>query len=285
MTKRLGRGLADIITTNAHVSAIAPSGSASFVMLRTEQIRAGRFQPRTVISDAGLEDLKASIKRSGVIEPVIVRPLAHGTYEVVAGERRLRATQALNIPEIPAIIRTLSDKETLEVSLIENIQRENLNPLEEAKGYERLLHEFGYTQEDIASAVGKDRATVSNLLRILALPQEIRQGVSEGRVTLGHAKALLSIEDKTKQLTLYRHVLRSGLSVRQTEAGARADAGGTRRRARQADPHARTLEEELQRTLGTRVHIHGRKKGGRITIDYFSSEDLTRILHALGVQA
>ncbi|MBI3997340.1 MAG: ParB/RepB/Spo0J family partition protein [Candidatus Omnitrophica bacterium] len=253
-------------------------------MLRTEQIRAGRFQPRTAISDAGLEDLKASIKRSGVIEPVIVRPLAHGTYEVVAGERRLRATQALNIPEIPAIIRTLSDKETLEVSLIENIQRENLNPLEEAKGYERLLHEFGYTQEDVASAVGKDRATVSNLLRILALPQEIRQGLSEGRVTLGHAKALLSVEDTTKQLALYRHVLRSGLSVRQAEAGARADAGGARRRVRQADPHARTLEEELQRTLGTRVHIHGRKKGGRITIDYFSSEDLTRILHALGVQ-
>lgn len=285
MTKRLGRGLADIITTNAHVSATAPSGSSSFVMLRTEQIRAGRFQPRTAISDAGLEDLKASIKRSGVIEPVIVRPLAHGTYEVVAGERRLRATQALNIPEIPAIIRTLSDKETLEVSLIENIQRENLNPLEEAKGYERLLHEFGYTQEDVASAVGKDRATVSNLLRILALPQEIRQGLGEGRVTLGHAKALLSVEDTTKQLALYRHVLRSGLSVRQTEAGARADAGSARRRARQADPHARTLEEELQRTLGTRVHIHGRKKGGRITIDYFSSEDLTRILHALGVQA
>ena len=166
-TKRLGRGLADIIDSPQ------VQHTASFVQLRVDQVRPGRFQPRTSINDTDLEELKASIKRSGVVEPVIVRPGPQGTYELVAGERRFRAAQALALPTIPAIIKTLSDQEALEWSLVENIQRENLNPLEEARGYDRLLSEFGYTQEDIATAVGKDRATVANLLRLLALPPEL----------------------------------------------------------------------------------------------------------------
>ena len=204
MTKRLGRGLADIIEP-------APQQATNFVMLRPDQIRHGRFQPRTTINEASLEELKASIKKSGVIEPVIVRPVAHGTYELVAGERRFRASQALGVGEIPAIIKGLSDKEALELSLVENVQRENLNPMEEAKGYERLLDEFGYTQEDIAAAVGKDRATIANLLRLLALPEEIQQGVREGHVAFGHVKALLSVPDRARQLELFRRIKRNGL--------------------------------------------------------------------------
>ena len=254
-------------------------------MLRTEQIRTSRVQPRTALSEAALEELKASIKRQGVIEPLIVRPIAHGTYELVAGERRLRAAQGIGIKEVPSIIKTLSDQEALELSLVENIQREDLNPIEEAKGYSRLLDEFGYTQEDIAAAVGKDRATIANMLRLLTLPEEIRQGLGSGAITMGHAKALLGIEDRAKQAALYRQAANGGLSVRQVEALAGTLAPARRRRVRRIDPQLKDLEDELRRTLGTKVSLIARKKGGRILIEYFSPEDLTRILRALGVSA
>ena len=276
-TKRLGRGLADIIESTPQ------NPSSSFVLLRTDQVRPGRFQPRSSINQAGLEELKASIKRSGVIEPIIVRPIAHGTYEVVAGERRLKASQALGIQEIPAIIKTISDKEALEYSLVENIQRENLNPMEEAKGYERLLDEFGYTQEDIASAVGKDRATIANTLRLLALPEEIQRGLSDNAITAGHAKALLSIEDRARQLDLFRQAAGGKLSVRQTEAIAGTLTPGRRRRVRRVDPQLRQLEDALRQALSTKVNVFARKKGGRIVIEFFSPDDLTRLLSVLKV--
>ena len=276
MTKRLGRGLADIIDAT-------PQNAASFVMLRTDQIRPGRFQPRATITEESLEELKVSIRRSGVIEPVIVRPIAHGTYELVAGERRFRASQAIGVKDVPAIIKSLSDKEALEFSLIENVQRENLNPLEEARGYARLLDEFGYTQEDIASTIGKDRATVANILRLLALPEEIQEGLRGGVITMGHAKALLVIPDGAKQAALYRRIKNEELSVRQVEGLAGTLAPAKRRRIRSADPQLKGLEDELRRTLGTKVTLMSRKKGGRLVIEYFSSEDLTRILRVLGV--
>ena len=230
MTKRLGRGLADIISTPAS-GASGPAGH-SFVTLRTDQIRASRFQPRTSMNEAALEELKASIKKSGVIEPVIVRPQAHGIYELVAGERRWRATQSLGIAEIPAIIKPLSDKDALEISLVENVQREDLNPIDEARGYARLLEEFGYTQEDIAEAVGRDRATIANLLRLLALPEEIQRAVRGGLVTMGHARALLAVEDRAKQLALFQQITAQQLNVRQTETLAGSWAPGKRRRGK-----------------------------------------------------
>lgn len=276
MTKRLGRGLADIIGSTAQ-------SSSNFVMLRTEQIRTSRFQPRTSMSDEGLEELKASIKRTGVIEPIVVRPIAHGTYELVAGERRLKASQAIGIQEVPAIVKTLSDQEALEFSLIENVQRENLNPLEEAGGYARLSNEFGYTQEDIAAAVGKDRATIANIVRLLGLPEEIRHGLGSGAITMGHAKVLLSLEDRQRQAELYKRVRAEGLSVRQTEALASAWVPAKKRRVRRVDPQLKPIEDELRRALGTKVSVVTRKKGGRILIDYFSQEDLTRILPLLGI--
>lgn len=281
MTKRLGRGLADIIDT-----AAAPGrGGASFVTLRTEQIKPNRLQPRAPLDEATLEELKASIKRSGVIEPLIVRPLAHGVYELVAGERRFRAAQAAGLQDVPAIVKTLSDREALEWSLTENVQRKDLNPLEEAQGYRRLLQEFGHTQEDLAAAVGKDRTTIANLLRLLTLPEEIQEGLRRDRITLGHAKVLLSLEDRTRQLTAFHEIVRKGLSVRQAEALARGLSTGARRKARRADPHLSALEDELRRVLGTRVTVVARAKGGRITVEYFSPEDLQRILGLLGISA
>ena len=277
--KRLGRGLADIISSPA-----SSDGPSSFVMLRIEQIRPGRFQPRGTIKDDGLEEMKASIKRSGVIEPIIVRPLAHGTYELVAGERRLKASQQLGIQEVPAIIKTLGDREALEFSLIENVQRENLNPLEEAKGYARLLDEFGYTQEDIATAVGKDRATIANLLRVLALPEEVQRELAAGKISLGHAKVLLSLADRLRQAELCQTAIAQGWSVRQLEAAAATLAPRRRRRAtRVGDPQLKALEDQLRQRLGTKVTLASRNKGGRIVVEYFSHEDLTRIVQVIGV--
>jgi ParB family chromosome partitioning protein len=278
MTKRLGRGLADLID--------APNGSeaGNYVMLKTDRIKTGRFQPREAIPEDGLEELKASIKRSGIIEPIIVRPIAHDTYELVAGERRLRASQALGLGEIPAVIKPLSDQQALEHSIVENIQREALNPLEQAKGFQRLLEEFGYTQEAIAASVGKDRTTVANILRLLTLPEEIREALGRGTMTMGHAKALLSLTDRARQLQAYHQVTRDGLSVRQTErlvgsAGARRLRG----RVRSGDPHVSALEDALRRAFGTKVRIISRKQGGRVVIEYFSPEDLSRILQVAGV--
>jgi ParB family chromosome partitioning protein len=275
-TKRLGKGLADLIRTTP---AAAPS---SFVMLRPEQIRSGRFQPRTKMSEAGLAELKASIKKSGVLEPVLVRPVAHGTYELIAGERRYRAAQAAGLTEIPAVIRPVSDREALEIGLVENIQREDLNPVEEAKGYERLLNEFGHTQEDVAAAVGKDRATIANLLRVLELPQEIREALAERQITLGHAKALLSITDRAAQLEAFRRIRKESLSVRQAETVASLSSPAKKRRAKRIDPSTQELENALRRALGTKVSVTARAKGGRIVIDYFNAEDLTRLLKLLG---
>ena len=278
MTKRLGRGLADIIAPSH------PQGTQNqnFVVLRIDQIRTGRFQPRAKANDASLEELKASIKKSGVIEPVLVRPVAHGIYELVAGERRLRASRAVGVTEIPAIIKTLSDKEALELSLVENVQRENLNPIEEAEGYERLLGEFGYTQEAIAGAVGRDRATIANLVRLLLLPEEIRQGVREGAVSMGHARALLGVQDRTKQVELFHQIKRGDLSVRQAEVLAGTWVAPKHRRARRVDPQLKELEDALRRALGTKVTLTTRTKGGRIVIEYFSQEDLARLLTLLG---
>ena len=277
-SKRLGRGLADIISTTA------AGADQNFVMLPVGQIRPGRYQPRSRFPDQAMEELKASIRQRGVIEPVIVRPVAHGSYELVAGERRFRAAQAIGLKEVPSIIRSLGDREALEYSLIENIQRENLNPVEEAKGYGRLLDEFGYTQEDIASAVGKDRATVANMLRILRLPADIQAGLEEGQISVGHAKVLVGVEGESRQRQLFERSVKGGLTVRQLEVLAGTWVPG-KRRARRTDPQTQGLEDELRRALGTKVSVLTRKKGGRLVIEYFSGEELTRILQALGVSA
>ena len=278
MEKRLGRGLAQIIESSAQATP-------SIIHLRTEQIRPSRYQPRQTFEPEKLEELKRSVKRHGIIQPVIVRPVAHGIYELVAGERRWRAAKELGLAEVPAIIRALDEQQTMEHSLIENLQREDLNPLEEAQALARLLSEFNYTQEQVADAVGKERSTVANLLRLLKLPTEIQHALREEKISEGHAKALLGVEPATKQLELFRVIVEKHLSVRQLEEAAGQWQPKARRRRRVPDPQLRALEEELKRVLGTKASIAARQRGGRIVIDYFSDEDLTRILQALGVSA
>ena len=189
MEKRLGKGLVQIIESSL------PS-STSLVLIATEQIRPCRYQPRQDINEAALEELKASIKQRGIIQPIIVRPIAHGTYELVAGERRWRAAKALGIREIPSIVKALSDQESLEYSLIENVQREELDPIEEARALGRLMSEFHYTQEQLSETIGKNRSSVANALRLLTLPEDIQAALRKGILTAGHAKALLGAEGK-----------------------------------------------------------------------------------------
>ena len=275
--KRLGKGLADLIEVPRETAA-AP---ATAVLLRPEQIRTSRFQPRASMNKASLEELKASIQQSGVLEPVIVRPIADGAYELIAGERRFRAAQAAGLTEIPAVIKPVSDQQALQLSIAENVQREDLNPLEEARGYLRLIDQFGYTQEAVADAVGKGRVTIANLLRVLRLPEEIRQALLDEKISLGHAKVLLSIEDRSRQAALFHEVVAKGLSVRHLEGIAATWAPARRRRARRIDPETAALEQELRRVFGTKVSVRTRQKGGRIVIEYFSSGELARILQLL----
>ena len=213
MEKRLGKGVAQIIESTAR-------STQNYVLVKTEQVRPSKYQPRETFRPEGLEELKESIKRHGIIEPIIVRPIAHGIYELVAGERRWRAAQLLGIQDIPAIIRALTDQETIEYSLIENLQREDLNPLEKAKSFERMVNEFSYSHEQIAEAVGKDRSSIANTLRLLKLPKELQAALGDGKITEGHAKVLLALDGHPKQVELFRRILSEGLSVRMLEEQA-----------------------------------------------------------------
>lgn len=275
--KRLGKGLAEIMEQTAPTSP-------SVVMIRTEQIKASRFQPRQQFNPASLDELKASIKRKGIVQPIIVRPIAHGIYELVAGERRWRAAQAIGIQEVPAIVRTISDKESMEVGLVENLQRDDLNAMEQARAFDRLIKEFGYTQEDVAETVSKDRATVANFLRLLALSQEIQQGVLDGKISAGHAKAILSVDNALRQLELFRETVRQQWSVRELERMTYVWQPRVPRKRRAQDAQTKVVEERLRQQLGTKVIVASRRKGGRIVIEYFSQDDLARILGALGVR-
>jgi ParB family chromosome partitioning protein len=277
MTKRMGRGFAEILESSR-------PESSGVMTVPVSQIKPGRYQPRQDIDEAALKELADSIKSKGVIQPLIVRPIAHGVYELVAGERRWRAAQAAGLAEVPVLVRALSDQETLEYSLIENLQRDDLNPIEEARGYARLMEEFSYSQEQLAERLGKDRSTVANALRVLKLPEEIQRAVRRGTLSQGHAKVLAGLEDRQRQLALFGKAVAEHLSVRQLEAlvGATALPRPARRR-RGADPHLAALEDALRTKLGTKVTLLGRKKGGRVIIEYFSTEDLARLLELLGV--
>jgi ParB family chromosome partitioning protein len=277
--------LADLIEPKRSDSSLAVASQApqrALLSLRVEQIRPGKFQPRSIAPEAGLEELKASIVQKGVIEPIIVRPSSDGGYELVAGERRWRAAQAAGLSQVPAIVQSLSDREALEYALIENVQRQDLNPWEEARGYLRLTEEFGYTQEQVAAAVGKDRATVANLLRTLKLPAEIQQALRDGRISLGHAKVLLGVEAISRQMELFERSMKEQLSVRQLEGQVAAWSPSRKRIARKPDSQMLELERALRQRFGTKVHVAAKDKGGRIVVEYFSAEDLGRIASLMG---
>jgi len=275
--KVLGRGL------NSLIPEPPPGPQEGLRMVEVDRIVPNRFQPRKRIED--LEGLATSIKENGIIQPVIVTE-ADGTYHLVAGERRWRAAQMAGILKIPAILRNVSDDRRLELALVENIQRQELNPLEEARAYDRLLSELHLTHEEVAHRVGKDRSTISNQLRLLKLPEKVQGMIADGHLDGGHAKALLSLPDAPAQIRAAEKVVAGRLSVREAEEMVRRLLSGTRREVRKPllrDPNIQAAEERLTRSLGTRVRIvSGRKKGtGKIEIDYYSEDELDRLFSLL----
>jgi len=251
--------------------------------LKTSSIQDNSLQPRTNYDDAKLNDLKASIKEKGVLQPILVRK-REGHYEVVAGERRLKAVRALDFEEIPAIIKEVTDQEAFVIALVENIQREELNPIEEAEAYRKLIEEFEYTQEAVAQSVGKDRSTISNLLRVLKLPVEIRKSVYDGDLSVGHARALLGVEIPAERDRLFVLTMKKGLSVRELENLVQSkNKGGARRANPQTtkDHEVVSLEEDLQKILGTKVRVMPQKKRGKVVIEYYSLDDLDRIIQII----
>ncbi len=279
MEKRvLGKGLKALIPDDVPQKSEGRGG----IQLKISEIIPGRFQPREVFDPDKLKELILSIKEKGVIQPVIVRPKGDG-YELIAGERRLRAAKELGITQVPAIIKDVKDDEALEIALIENIQRDNLNPIEEAKAYQRLSEEFSMTQEQISGKVGRDRASVSNMMRLLRLPDKIKEEIYLGRVSMGHAKAILMLDSEQSQLELCLKIIRRGLSVREAEYFVKRKIVGKARpaRPRKHSTEVRAVEEELQRILGTKVTLLHNNKRGKILIEYYSNDDLERLLNLL----
>ena len=287
MEKRvLGRGLSALIpdkseqaTTKA--SALLQAGKGQIVTtIPLDKIRANRYQPREEFDQEALKDLSASIKEKGFIQPVLVRS-KQGEYELIAGERRLRAARMLGLKEVPAIIKDASDVDSLELSIIENIQREDLNPIDQAKAYKRLLDEFNMTQESIAYTIGKDRVTVANILRLLKLPQKIQQYVSRGTISMGHARAILSLDKESEQIRLCTKIIKNDLSVRDTERYAKKIVTPSKKTLQEKDPNLLYIEEALRELFGTKVKIVKARKGGRIEIEFYSDKDLERVLTLL----
>ena len=270
----LGKGLEALITPEQTRS------ETRIELLSPEKIRPNRYQPRTHFSADSLQELIASVQEKGLVQPIVVRKIQDGDYELIAGERRLRAVKALALKEIPAVIKNVSDLELLELSIIENIQRDGLNPLEEANAYEALIKNFGFTQDKISKTVGKNRTTIANMLRLLSLPKQIKAALSSGALSFGHAKAILSLTDASQQIALADKVIKEGLSVRETEnyaSGSKKHTVKTKHKPGK-DQHVRELEEELQRVFGTKVDVFHGKKRGKIQIEYYSLDDLERIL-------
>ena len=290
----LGRGLSALIPeARPAVPAPAPAPAAAPVVapetgkprdMDIDLIVPNPQQPRTHIEEHRLEELAQSIRSHGVIQPILVRHVA-GRFEIVAGERRWRAAQRAGLLKVPILVREVKEEDLLQVALIENIQREDLNPIEEAHAYRRLTDEEHLSQEQIAAAVGKDRATVANYMRLLRLPDEVRNALASASLTMGHAKALLGLADEVAQRRLAREVVAKGLSVRETEQLARKEAAppepAPARPAPRGDANTRAAEEQLKVALGTPVSIIRKGKGGRVEIAFASEDELQRIYDML----
>ena len=274
----LGRGLSALIPD---APAAPPAASERALEVDIDLLRPNKFQPRTHMDDGRIEELSRSIRSNGVIQPIVVRKADTG-YEIVAGERRWRASQRAGLLKVPIVVRDIPDDRLLAAALIENIQRENLNPIEEAHAYRRLADEFGMTQEQIAESVGKDRSSVANYVRLLRLPPEIRDHVGAGTLSMGHARALLGLPDDAAQLRVGRDVVARGLSVRETETLVkRTVAPPLDKQDEPKDVHTRAAEERLRFALGTRVRIVRKGKGGRLEIDFGDENELHRIYEQL----
>jgi ParB family chromosome partitioning protein len=275
------------------VAAPAPDNRDRVQRVPLDRIRPCPLQPRKDFSDEALKELADSIREQGIVQPLIVRERG-GYFELIAGERRWRAAQLLNLPEVPIITREADDRAVLELALIENLQRENLNAVEEAQGYAQLAEQFQLTQEDIAAKVGRSRAVVANSLRLLKLPAIVQKYLREARLSVGHAKVILGLADEKQQQLAAERVIKEGLNVRQTEGlVARLQKKGARSKgqavgtlvAPAGDPHIADLEARLREVFATKVQLHYTQGKGSVEISFFSEEELERILQILGVRA
>ena len=271
----LGRGLGALLSSPGPASSAEAQGSAT-VELPIDSITPNPQQPRKDFDDKSLQDLSASLRQSGVLQPVVVRRSGDG-YQLIVGERRWRAAKLAGITRIPAVIREVSDAQSLELALVENLLREDLNPMEEAEAYQRLLAEFGWTQEELAQRVSRDRSSVANCLRLLKLPELIQADLRAGRLTMGHARALLSLDSPAEQLRLREQILAHSWSVRTTEEGVQAKRARPARRQMRRSAELAAVEDALRVALATRVRLVGSERAGRIEIAYSSREELDRL--------
>ncbi len=273
----LGRGLSALIPD----APAAPAPGERALDVDIDLLRPNRFQPRTAMDDTRIDELSRSIKANGVIQPIVVRKADKG-FEIIAGERRWRASQRAGLLKVPVVVRDIADDRLLPVALIENIQREDLNPIEEAQAYRQLADDYHLTQEQIADSVGKDRSSVANYLRLLRLPTEVRNNLSAGTLSMGHARALLALTDEAAQLRVARDVVARNLSVRETESIVKKPSDPARPREEPPkDVHTKAAEDKLRFALGTRVRIVRRGKRGRIEIDFQNEDELHRLYEHL----
>jgi ParB family chromosome partitioning protein len=282
----LGKGLSALISTRPAGIRLEAEPGEKIQRVDLATIVPSPLQPRKDFARDALAELVESIRQHGIIQPLVVRNIA-GRHELIAGERRWRAAQEAGLAQVPIIVRTATDLEVLELSLIENLQRADLNPIEEAQAYARLSNEFGMRQEDIAQKVGRSRAAVANSMRLLDLHDQVQAWLIQGLLTVGHAKALLALKEREEQRAVAETILRRSATVRATERLVARQLGGTRpRRRRQAAATSATIDDlqnRLQERLGTRVLIHHGEKRGRIEIEYYGNDDLQRVLGALGL--
>ena len=278
----LGKGLNAIIGADI-VSEVIDRPRA--IEISVDRLSPNPFQPRRSFTEEGLEQLAESIRHHGVLQPIVVRPSGDG-YQLIAGERRWRAAQIAGLQRIPAVVRELDDPSMVQVALIENLQREDLNPIEEASAYRRLMDEFNMTQEQLSSTIGMSRPAIANAVRLLNLPTEIQRAVEERKLSEGHARCLLAISDQEDQLKVAAQIIANGLNVRQAEELVRGTTRDVsretiRKRTSEDDPDAVRLTQRLGERLGTRVKLSGSVSKGRLEIEYYSTEDLDRILEII----
>lgn len=281
--KGLGRGLSALIP-NAPESSVGSRDQRSTLEVAVDRITPSPFQPRRSFDETKIEELAASIRNQGIIQPLVVRPKGDG-FELIAGERRWRAAMKAGLGRVPVVVRDASDHEALQLALVENLQREDLNAIEEASGYHRLQEEFRWSQEEMAEKVGKSRPAIANSLRLLSLPGEVQQEVSAGNLPAGQARALLGLHTEALIVAACRDVIAKGLSTRETEKMVRLLLVGRKRRrgALLIDPDLKSIVENLQRTLGTRVRLipKARSSKGKIEIEYYALADLERIIQTI----
>jgi ParB family chromosome partitioning protein len=286
--RALGKGLDSLLPrVPAASSPAAESEGGKPMEIPIELIDHNPFQTRSHLNEEQLAELAASITSNGVVQPVLVRPLANGRFQLIAGERRWKASEMAGKKTIPAILRRVSDEQAMEITIVENLQRTDLNPMEQARAFERLSREFHMTQEQMAIRTGKDRATVSNFLRLLRLPMSVQAWVESGELTYGHARSLLAFEHAEEMEKVAQRIVHLSLSVRQTEAYVQAitrpERGGKKdeKKERSVDPNVRAVQEKLQRALGLKVHIEDHNGHGRVIIEYAHLEDFDGLLETL----